>query len=80
MLNPSGLAVSGRPKRATKDVSDTWVFSMRGTLVNSSVNWQFPGSTMDLMGGEARLDGWPSAALAVDDELMLARVGMQQKV
>ncbi len=57
VLKPNPLLLSGRPKRATKDVDETGMFSKSGTAVNLSLNWHSPGGTIDLIGGEVNVDG-----------------------
>lgn len=38
VLKPKPLLLSGSPKRATKDVDETGMFSKRGTAVKDSLN------------------------------------------
>jgi len=52
-----GKDLSGKPNRKTLDVFETTIFSNNGTLLQSSVNWHFPGGTNDLWGFPLRDGG-----------------------
>jgi hypothetical protein len=45
-----GKDLSGNPNRSTLEVFETTIFSNKGTLAHSSVNWHFPGGTRDFWG------------------------------